>query len=106
MLEIFKIVRGFYDEAKMYSKENEDDGLELSIDKMSSVEVTREANEKLINTNRTMSIKNIVIDPNPSVNISYKKPKADVERIKKSLEVSTNKEVGIKTFEYYLDSEC
>lgn len=53
-----------------------------------------------------MSIKNIVIDPNPSVNISYKKPKADVERIKKSLEVSTNKEVGIKTFEYYLDSEC
>lgn len=53
-----------------------------------------------------MSIKNIVIDPNPSVNISYKKPKADVERIKNSLEVSTNKEVGIKTFEYYLDSEC
>lgn len=106
MLEIFKIVRGFYDEAKTYSKENEDDGLELSIDKMSYVEVTRETNEKSINTNRTMSIKNIEIDPNPSVNISYKKPKADVERIKKSLEVSTNKDVGIKTFEYYLDAEC
>ena len=106
MLEIFKIVRGFYDEAKKYSKENEDDGLELSIDKMSYVEVTRETNEKSINTNRAMSIKNIVIDPNPSVNISYKKPKAEVERIKNSLEVSTNKDVGIKTFEYYLDAEC
>lgn len=106
MLEIFKIVRGFYDEAKTYSKENEDDGLELSIDKMSYVEVTRETNEKSINNNRAMSINNIVIDPNPSVNISYKKPKAEVERIKNSLEVSTNKDVGIKTFEYYLDAEC
>lgn len=106
MLEIFKIVRGFYDEAKLYYKENEDDGLDLSLDKMSSVEINKDTKDSALKLNRTMTVKTIVLDPNPSVNISYKKTKAEVEKVKKTLEVSTNKDVGIKTFEYYLDAEC
>ncbi len=106
MLEIFKIVKGFFDEAKTYYNDNGDDGLDLSLEKMSTVEITKSTKDNEVKTNRTMTIKSITIDPNPSVTITYKKPKSEVDRIKGSLDVSTNKDVGIRTFEYYLDAEC
>lgn len=39
------------------------------------------------------------------VNIIYKKPKQIVEKVKKSLKVTSNKDVGKRTFEYYVDLE-
>ena len=42
----------------------------------------------------------------PNVLIKYRKPKTDVELLKKVLGVSTNSEVGELTFEYYKDAEC
>jgi len=38
-------------------------------------------------------------------NISYSKPKKIVDVVKKHLGVSSNKEVGIKTFDYFVDAE-
>ena len=43
---------------------------------------------------------------NPLVTISYKKQKKEVEKVKEALDVTANKEVGIKTFEYYMEMEC
>ena len=43
---------------------------------------------------------------NPLVTIIYKKPKREVEKVKEALGVTANKEVGIKTFEYYMEMEC
>lgn len=42
---------------------------------------------------------------NKLINISYKKDKREVEKVKKVLGVSSVKEVGEKTFEYYLKME-
>ncbi|MCW8130300.1 MAG: ATP-binding protein [Planctomycetota bacterium] len=39
-------------------------------------------------------------------NISYKKPVDEIEKVKQSLKVYTNKEVGDRTFQYYLKMEC
>ena len=38
--------------------------------------------------------------------IRYKKPKEDVELLKRSLGVTSNNEVGELTFDYYKDAEC
>ena len=37
--------------------------------------------------------------------IQYDKPKSEIERVKKVLEVTTLKEVGTQTFDYFFDSE-
>lgn len=39
-------------------------------------------------------------------NIQYNKPVKEVERVQESLGVTTLREVGEKTFEYYLEMEC
>lgn len=38
--------------------------------------------------------------------ISFKKPSAIVEKVKRSMRVSTNKDVGAFAFDYYCDREC
>ena len=42
----------------------------------------------------------------PTVTISFKKSSAMVEKAKKTMRVSTNKEVGAFAFDYYYDREC
>ena len=42
----------------------------------------------------------------PMTSISFKKPSKLVEIMKKSMHVSTNKEVGIRAFDYYFKREC
>ena len=37
--------------------------------------------------------------------ISYSKPKKIVEKVKEHLGVTSNKDVGIKTFEYFVNGE-
>ena len=59
-----------------------------------------------VKENRTMNIKNVSITTIPNVTINYKKPKEEVEELKKVLGVKSYREVGEKTFEYYKDAEC
>lgn len=104
MIDIFKIVKGFIDELNKNTKEN-DDGIEKTIAQMPTITLTT-ANEKILPENRKMSIQDVEVKTIPNVMIKYKKPKADVELLKESLGVSSNKEVGELTFEYYKDAEC
>lgn len=104
MLEVFKIVRSFLDEVEKNTKDN-DDGIQETIAKMPVVELTNQNTKNMIH-NRELSIKQIEVKVNPNVTISYRKPKSEVEELKNSLGVTSNKEVGEKTFEYYKDAEC
>jgi hypothetical protein len=45
------------------------------------------------------------IDPNRPVRISYQKPLKQVKDVRDRLGVDTNREVGLKTFEYYYEFE-
>jgi hypothetical protein len=45
------------------------------------------------------------IDPNRPVRISYQKPLKQVKGVRDHLSVETNREVGLKTFEYYYEFE-
>ena len=38
--------------------------------------------------------------------ITYKKPTDDIDRVRKNLKVRSNREIGEKTFDYYLRQEC
>ena len=104
MLEIFKIVKGTIDEIRKNTEEK-DDGIEETIANMQGVEMTVRSMSN-IQKNREITIKNISITTVPNVTINYKKPKKEVEELKKALGVKSNKEVGEKTFEYYKDAEC
>lgn len=42
----------------------------------------------------------------PMTSISFKKPTKLVKIMKKSMNVSTNKDVGTKAFDYYFKREC
>lgn len=105
MLEVFKIVRMFIDEIKTNTR-NSDDGIEETIEKMETIELTTKNAKDIIKENRKLSIKNVKVIVNPNVTITYKKPKSEVQNMKDILGVSSNKEVGEKTFEYYKDAEC
>lgn len=104
MLEIFKITKNILDDIRK-NTEDKDDGIEETIAKMRGTEMTIE-NVNKVKENRTMNIKNVSITTIPNVTINYKKPKEEVEELKKVLGVKSYREVGEKTFEYYKDAEC
>ncbi|MGN0164808.1 MAG: hypothetical protein ACI39R_01360 [Lachnospiraceae bacterium] len=104
MLEIFKIVKNMLDEIRK-NTEDKDDGIEETIAKMQGTEMTIE-NVSKVKENRVVSISTVSVTTVPNVTISYKKPKEEVEELKKSLGVKSYREVGEKTFEYYKDAEC
>lgn len=47
----------------------------------------------------------IEVEIAPTTTISYSVEKKIVDKVKKALKVNTNKDVGLKTFEYYVDME-
>ncbi|NBH83733.1 hypothetical protein D7X88_03275 [bacterium C-53] len=104
MFEIFKIVKNLLDEIRK-NTESKDDGIEETIAQMRGTEMTMQ-NVNKIKENRALIKKNVSVTTIPYVGISYKKPKVEVEELKKVLGVKTSKEVGEKTFEYYKDAEC
>ena len=104
MLEIFKIVKNILDDIRK-NTEKKDDGIEETIAKMQGTEMTID-NVNRVKENRAVVIKNVSVTTIPNVGINYKKPKAEVEELKKVLGVKTYREVGEKTFEYYKDAEC
>jgi len=104
MLEIFKIVKNILDDIRK-NTEDKDDGIEETIAQMQGTEMTIE-NVTKVKENRVVNIKTVSITTKPNVSISYKKPKEEVEELKKSLGVKSYREVGERTFEYYKDAEC
>lgn len=104
MLEIFKIVKNLLDDIRKNTEEK-DDGIEETIAKMQGTEMTID-NVNKVKENRRVAINNVSVTTIPNVSVSYKKPKKEVEEIKKILGVKTYREVGEKTFEYYKDAEC
>lgn len=104
MLEIFKIVKNILDDIRENSKTN-DDGIEETIAAMRGTEMTLE-NINKVKQNRSIDIHKVLVATKPQVSISYKKPKEEVETIKKFLGVKSYEEVGEKTFEYFKDAEC
>lgn len=105
MIDIFKIVKGFIDDVRKNTEKN-DDGVAQTIANMPTIELTTPNMEEKIPENRKLSIKDVKVKTTPNVLIKYRKPKTDVELLKKVLGVSTNSEVGELTFEYYKDAEC
>ncbi len=105
MIDVFKIVKGFIDEIRRNTKDN-DDGVAETVANMPTIELTTVNMETVLPENRKLSIKDVKVKTVPNVLIRYKKPKEDVELLKKMLGVSSNGEVGELTFEYYKDAEC
>lgn len=105
MIDVFKIVKGFIDEIRKNTKDN-DDGVEETVANMPTIELTTANMETVLPENRKLSIKDVKVKTVPNVLIRYRKPKEDVELLKKMLGVSSNGEVGELTFEYYKDAEC
>jgi hypothetical protein len=68
---------------------------------------TRETPSKAIAESTFRAPKPVPIPRPPRTGtISYSKPVEQIRRLKKALRVSSNKAVGEKTFEYFLETEC
>lgn len=104
MLEVFKLMKAVFDEIKANTKEC-GDGMEETIANMSGKELTMEI-AKTIAPNRRVDIQKVRVVTEPKVTITYKKLKKEADLLKESLGVRSYKEVGEKTFEYYMDAEC
>ena len=105
MTEVFKIVKGFIDEVKKNTINN-DDGIEETVSQMPAIDLTSRNSNVAVQKNRELSISKIKVTTTPNVTISYKKPRKDVELVKSIIKASSNKEVGEMTFEYFKDAEC
>jgi hypothetical protein len=56
---------------------------------------------KLLNNNFTYKGLKGDLDPDQPIRISYVKPLGEVQKARKKLGVETNRDVGLRTFEYY-----
>lgn len=61
--------------------------------------------QKLLNNNFTYKGLKGDFDPDQPIRISYVKPLGEVQKARKKLGVETNRDVGLRTFEYYLAHE-
>lgn len=104
MQEASKAVRIFLDEVRQNAAQS-DDGIKETIAQMESIEINAKNAKSILPAKKELSISNIKVKTNPYVTISYKKPKEEVDQVKKVLAVKSNKAVGEKTFDYYVDAE-
>ena len=62
---------------------------------------------RLCATNKMFSLKSIEVKPvEPTSTISFKRPTKMVEQAKKKIGATSNKDVGIYSFEYFFKREC
>lgn len=104
MLDIFQIVKGFLEKVKDNS-DTKGDSIEETISRMPSTTLTKKAIKDDITVNKELSITKVKPKVENLVTISYKKPKKEVDMLKKALGVSSNADVGKLTFDYYKDME-
>lgn len=107
MVKIFRIVKDAIEKMRLPDDEACLD-LEMDnvIENMSTIELSSQTVKNSISNNREMNIEKVVSKAKPVTRISYVKSKEEVERVKENLGIDTNREVGEKTFEYYIDAEC
>lgn len=116
MKEIFKIVKGFIDDIRRDRGEVLDLEEDIAFSKSIASRVTNLGRKELSTKHVVDSISNNlelstvkmkpVKEEEKLVTITYQKPKVDVDLLRETLNVKSNKDVGIKTFEYYKDAEC
>lgn len=62
---------------------------------------------RLCTSNKPFSLKNIVVKPvEPTSTITFRRPTKMIEKAKKKIGASSNKDVGIYSFEYFFKREC
>jgi hypothetical protein len=118
MTEAFHIVKGFIDAMRNAVRDESDETSDQDAEEESenasvasavasypSVVVTPE-NKEDFKENRNLSIADLKMSTKRMPTINYKKSEEEIKRVKEMLHAKTNREVGEKTFEYYLDAEC
>lgn len=116
MKEIFKIVKGFIDDVRKEKGEEislEDNSgfsnnIASRVTGLTRTELSTKHVVEGISNNLNLSIAKMkpLSEKEKLVTITYQKPKTEVDLLKNALDVRKNKDVGIKTFEYYKDAEC
>lgn len=118
MTGAFHTVRGFIDAMRNAVRDESDEESDQSAGDESenasvasavasyhSVVVTPE-NKEDFKENKNLSIADLKIPITKMPTINYKKPEEEINRVREMLHAKSNREVGEKTFEYYLDAEC
>lgn len=106
MIDAFKTVTG--EIKKLYSKDDELRSEILStLKKSNNIELNYYTAYSLPENTVVKFVDDYTRDvqKDPEVRISYLKPKSQVEAIKQKLDVKSNKDVGVLTFEYYVEME-
>lgn len=106
MKDAFKTIKG--ELKKIYSKE-EDERTPILYDiSQKRTEDINYYSAKIIQNNTVVNfVDNYIFAANrdPQARISYTKPKSQVDAMKKKMNVSSNRDVGIMAFEYYAQME-
>ncbi len=103
MIKMMRPVINFLNALEREVREGDDHNpLKNAIDKSKSVPVSK------VRTSKTFtSPKKVKKPPVPrSGRIAYNRPKEQIDKIKKVLEVTRNRDVGERTFEYFFKREC
>lgn len=106
MFDAFRTVTG--ELKSLYSKEEEvRSEIQSTLNKSKSIELNYYSAYTLPENTVVQFVENYVpdIQKNPDVRITYSKPKDQVEALKQKLNVKSNKEVGVATFDYFVDME-
>lgn len=93
---------------KIYSKEEEERTPILNDISTKRTEDINYYSARLLAHNTVLNFVDnyaIAVNRDPEVRIIYSKPKSQVEAMKKKMKVTSNKEVGIVTFDYYAEME-
>ncbi|MBC8234778.1 ATP-binding protein [bacterium] len=104
MRPIINFLNRLHDEGGQYQRQEIDDNpLERATDsadlvELSNIETTK--NKGIYGPKRSITTSRLKVGT-----IQYTKPLSEIEEAKQVLEVSTNKEVGKKTFEYFMEME-
>lgn len=108
MVEVFKVIAAEIRKMKRMD-DDEFNAIEKELEGKPFVEINiGTVNSKII-TNNTFQITEkvkVIPNPNPFQRITYYKGKKDIDIVKKALKVTTNREVGEITFQYFMDMEC
>jgi hypothetical protein len=101
-VEMITLMRPVIDFLNKLKEEREGDGptqLDFFFTNQDSVQIGE------ISTQQTFQVPQVVRQPPTLGKISYSKPMEEIDRVKKVLRVSTYKDVGEKTFEYFMHQE-
>lgn len=112
MLNIFNIIKPLFKEINSSDPSDSSDSSDssdnnITLDKMKAVIINNSTIKSEIKDNTNLNLATLRVKYiDPEVTITYKKPKIEVDLLKNTLGATSNKEVGIMTFDYYKEAEC